>query len=93
MITASLWALEQVLSSPGRAERFELLSTWRLALDLEYAKWAAALSPKICQITFFGMEESTGWGMKRRGAVRSVTSLWRHSVVRRSESLPAGSCF
>ena len=65
-----LWALEQELSSPGRAERFELLSIWRLARDESYAKWAATLSPKACQISFFGMEENTDWGIRRKGAFR-----------------------
>ncbi len=72
-----LWALEQELSAPGRAERFELLSTWRLARDPEYATWAATLPPKICQITFFGMEESTDWGMRRRGAFRDQLAASR----------------
>lgn len=63
-----LWKAEQELSSAGRAQRFELLSTWRLARDAEYAKWAATLEPQICQITFFGMEENTDWGMRRKGA-------------------------
>ncbi len=65
-----LWEIEQTLSSPGRAKRFELLSTWRLSRDEEYAKWAATLRPKVCQITFFGMEDNTDWGMRRRGAFR-----------------------
>ncbi|MEA4824731.1 MAG: radical SAM protein [Clostridiaceae bacterium] len=65
-----LWRLEQELSSPGQAKRFELLSTWRLARDETYAKWAAMLPPKACQITFFGMEENTDWGMRRKGAFR-----------------------
>ena len=65
-----LWLLEQELSSPGKAERFELLSTWRLARDESYAKWAAELGTKACQITFFGMEENTDWGMCRKGAFR-----------------------
>jgi len=65
-----LWQLEQELSSPDRAERFELLSTWRLARDKNYVKWAAALPPKICQITFFGLEENTDWFMRRKGAYR-----------------------
>lgn len=63
-----LWELEQELSSPGRAQRFELLSTWRLAFDENYAKWAKSLPTNICQITFFGMDESTDWGMRRKGA-------------------------
>lgn len=63
-----LWALEQELSSPGRAIRFELLSIWRLARDKSYAKWAATLAPKACQISFFGMEENTDWGTQRKGA-------------------------
>ncbi len=65
-----LWELEQELSSPGRAMRFELLSTWRLGRDESYAKWAATLAPKACQITFFGMEENTDWGIRRKGAFR-----------------------
>lgn len=72
-----LWALEQELSSPGRAQRFELLSTWRLARDAEYASWAATLPPKACQISFFGMEESTDWGMRRRGAFRDQLAATR----------------
>lgn len=65
-----LWALEQELSSPGRAQRFELLSAWRLARDESYAKWAATLPPRVCQISFFGMEENTDWFMRRKGAFR-----------------------
>jgi hypothetical protein len=65
-----LWELEIELSTPVRAERFELLSTWRLARDESYAKWAATLEPKTCQITFFGMEGNTDWGMRRKGAFR-----------------------
>lgn len=63
-----LWTLEQALSSPGRAQRYELLSTWRLARDPSYAPWAASVGPKACQITFFGLEDSTDWGMRRKGA-------------------------
>ena len=63
-----LWQLEQELSSPGRAQRFELLSIWRLARDENYAKWAATLEPKACQISFFGMEAATDWGTRRKGA-------------------------
>lgn len=62
-----LWELEQQLSTPGEAQRFELLSTWRLARDPAYAQWAATLAPKDCQITFFGMEENTDWCMRRKG--------------------------
>ena len=63
-----LWQLEKELSSPGQAQRFELLSVWRLAHDKNYAKWAATLPPKACQISFFGMEENTNWGTRRKGA-------------------------
>lgn len=65
-----LWEIEKELSSPGRTQRFELLSIWRLARDKSYAKWVAALEPKVCQITFFGMEENTDWGIRRKGAFR-----------------------
>ena len=63
-----LWELEKELSSPGSAQRFELLSTWRLARDPSYADWAAHIGTKVCQITFFGMDETTDWGMRRKGA-------------------------
>lgn len=65
-----LWELEKALSSPECTERFELLSTWRLARDDSYAAWAATLGPKVCQITFFGMEDTTDWGMRRKGAFK-----------------------
>ena len=65
-----LWELEQELSTPGQAERFELLSVWRLARDAGYAKWAVALAPKVCQVSFFGMEEATDWGVNRKGAFK-----------------------
>lgn len=90
-----LWRLERELSSPGCAERFELLSTWRLARDAEYAEWAATLEPKVCQITFFGLEENTDWGMRRRGAFRDqlratercrevgITPRWQLFVTKR----------
>ena len=48
--------------------RFELLSIWRLARDQEYAKWAKAVGPDTCQITFFGTEETNDWFYRRRGA-------------------------
>ena len=66
----ALWELEQELSSLGRAQRFELLSIWRLAHDESYGKWAATLPTRVCQITFFGMEENTDWGTRRRGAFK-----------------------
>jgi len=64
----TLWEMEQQLSSPGQAQRFELLSVWRLARDESYARWAAALAPKTCQITFFGMDGVTDWATSRVGA-------------------------
>ena len=69
-----LWELEKELSDPGEAKRFELLSTWRLARDETYAPWAVSVGPKVCQITFFGMEETTDWAMGRKGAFRDQLS-------------------
>jgi len=63
-----LWEIENALSSPGRAQRFELLSIWRLARDESYAEWVATLPPKTCQISFAGMEENTDWFVRRKGA-------------------------
>ena len=73
-----LWRLEQELSSPGRAQRFELLSIWRLARDESYAKWAATLAPKACQISFFGMEDVTDWGTNRNGAFKDNLLATEH---------------
>ena len=75
-----LWDLEQELSSPGCARRFELLSIWRLARDNTYAKWAATLEPKACQITFFGMEENTDWGVRRKGAFRDAITATERCI-------------
>jgi len=66
----ALWELEKELSSQGQAQRFELLSIWRLAQDESYAKWAATHKPKTCQITFFGMEKNTDWATNRIGAFK-----------------------
>jgi hypothetical protein len=65
-----LWEMEQELSMQGHAQRYELLSVWRLARDESYAKWASTLEPKVCQITFFGMEEATDWGTNRKDAFK-----------------------
>ena len=89
-----LWQLEQELSSPGRAARYELLSIWRLARDKSYAKWAASLplsddgstkkqasiEPKACQITFGGMEESTDWFVRRKGAFNEWLLATEHLI-------------
>jgi len=64
----ALWKLEQELSSPGKAMRYELLSSWRLVRDDAYAQWAATLEPRACQLTFFGMEKTTDWAIRRKGA-------------------------
>jgi hypothetical protein len=65
-----LWALEQELSDPGAAMRYELLSSWRLARDEGYARWARDIGTEACQITFFGLEETTDFFIRRRGAFR-----------------------
>jgi len=64
------WALEQELSDPGAARRFELLSIRRLARDPEYARWAREIGTEACQISFFGLEETTDYFVRRRGAFR-----------------------
>ncbi len=64
-----LYDLEDELSD-GHPGRFELLSIWRLARDPAYPGWAKKVGPDTCQITFFGMEETTDWFCRRRGAFR-----------------------
>ena len=65
-----LWELEKALSDPGAAMRFELLSIWRLAREREYARWARDIGTEVCQISFFGLEETTDYFVRRRGAFR-----------------------
>lgn len=65
-----LWELEKELSDQGAAKRFELLSIWRLARDIGYAKWARDIGTEICQISFFGLEESTDYFTGRRGSFK-----------------------
>lgn len=62
-----LWNLEQELSDDGAAARFDLLSMWRLARDESYARWAREIGTQACQITFFGLEETTDYFAGRRG--------------------------
>ena len=52
----------------GRSCRYELLSIWRLARDDAYAEWAKSVGPDTCQISFFGMRETTDWFYRRKGA-------------------------
>jgi hypothetical protein len=63
-----LWELEQELSDEGAAQRFELLSIWRLARDEGYAAWAREAGPPVCQVSLYGMREATDWFCQRRGA-------------------------
>ena len=62
-----LYGIEDELSD-GKPARFELLSIWRLARDEKYAEWARKIGPDTCQITLFGMEETTDWFYRREGA-------------------------
>jgi hypothetical protein len=85
-----LWELEKEISSPGMVKRFELLSIWRLARDDSYAKWAAEAfrthaenGKPVCQITFFGMENATDWGVNRKGA-------FKDSILATNRLLEAG---
>ncbi len=65
----ALYELERELSD-GNASRFELLSIWRLARDPTYAQWAREVGTAACQITFFGMEETTDYFTRRPGSFR-----------------------
>jgi len=66
-----LYKLEDELSD-GKPERHELLSVWRLARDRGYASWARSVGPDTCQISFFGMEATTDWFHRRKGAFRDA---------------------
>ena len=62
-----LYDVEAELSD-GKPTRHELLSVWRLARDPSYAAWAREVGPDTCQISFFGMRETTDWFCGRSGA-------------------------
>lgn len=66
----ALWELEKELSDDGAAERFELLSIWRLARDEGYARWARDIGTEACQVTFFGTEQTTDYFARRKGYFR-----------------------
>lgn len=68
-----LHELEEELSD-GKPERYELLSIWRLARDRAYASWAKKVGPDTCQISFFGMKETTDWFHRRPGAFEDALS-------------------
>ena len=66
------------MSTGGATGRYELLSVWRLGRDETYAPWAKEVGPDTCQITFFGMEDTTDWFVRRRGTFRdSITATER----------------
>ena len=54
--------------SRSKPRRYELLSIWRLARDAGYARWAGECGPRICQMSFFGMEKMTDHFHRRHGA-------------------------
>ena len=62
-----LYDLEAELGDT-KPNRYELLSVWRLAWDDSYACWAKSVGPDTCQISFFGMRETTDWFYRRKGA-------------------------
>lgn len=64
-----LYELERELSR-SEPRRYELLSIWRLARDPDYAEWAREVGPRVCQISFFGLEEVNDCFYRRTGAFR-----------------------
>jgi hypothetical protein len=66
-----LYELERELSDE-KPERYELLSVWRLAHDKDYSAWAKSIGPDTCQITLFGMEATTDWFYRRKGAFKDA---------------------
>lgn len=64
----------------GENERkdYELLSIWRLARDDNYVKWAKEIGTEKCQITLFGMGETTDWFYRRKGAFKeAITAMMK----------------
>jgi len=65
------YELEKELSDQ-HAGRYELLSIWRLARDNDYAKWAKGIGTEKCQISLFGLEDTTDWFYRRKGAFKDA---------------------
>lgn len=63
-----LYELEKEIGDEPK--RFELMSIWRIARDIEYPKWAKSIGIDKCQITFFGLEENTDFFTGRKGAFK-----------------------
>jgi hypothetical protein len=78
----ALYDLERELSGREPA-RFELLSIWRLARDPDYAAWARRIGTEACQVTFFGLEVTHDWFVRRRGS-------FQDSLVATERLLEAG---
>ena len=66
-----LWALENQLSTE-KTPHFELMSFWRIVRDGEYVKWLYSLGVRVCQLTLFGMEETTDYYIGRKGAFQEI---------------------
>lgn len=66
-----LYKLEEEWSD-GKPYRYELLSIWRLARDIEYGRWAKEIRTEKCQISFFGMRETNDWFYRREGAFKDA---------------------
>jgi len=68
-----LYELEHELSDlPSQRAEWELLSIWRVARDPDYARWAHSIGVRVCQISFFGLQQVTDWAYRRRGAFRDA---------------------
>jgi hypothetical protein len=68
-----LYELENELSGlPSIRPTHELASIWRLGRDENYAPWLSDIGFRVCQMTFFGLEENTDWGYRRRGAFKDL---------------------
>jgi len=78
-----LWELEKELSTNHEAKRWELLSIWRPARDEAHAQWAADIGTEGCQISFFGLEETSDYFTRRPGS-------FEDSLVATERCLDAG---
>jgi hypothetical protein len=67
-----LYDLERELSDGETGRPDYVLSMWRLARDPDYAPWAYEIGVRLCQLRFFGLEEATDWGYRRRGGFRDL---------------------
>lgn len=78
-----MWRLCGKLSD-RQTPHYELISSWRMARDPQYAPWLSGLGLRAAQLTLFGGEKTTDYCTGRKGAygdiLAAIESLLQHQI-------------